>query len=133
MFKRKAEEFAKKWGLELKINSMCWEKWDENDTSSHATFNVSLIRVVDGKKRQMTFKWGQAVAYGDREPSMFDILVDLEKYEFTSFEEYCSEFGLECCDYKDYVKNVRIWHGLKRIFGKDLDAEIWKEFRQFQI
>lgn len=84
-----ANQFAQKHGIKLVINSSEYRPYFATDKESRYVFNCTLIR----NKKHYTFNFGQSIASGASEPTMYDILVCLQKYEVGTFEDFCSEFG----------------------------------------
>ena len=52
-------------------------------------YNITLKR----GQRKYTFKFGQSIAKGSNEPTLYEVLSCLQKYEVGTFENFCDEFG----------------------------------------
>ena len=82
--------------------------------------DVYTIRLQRGKRR-FSFTFGQSIVNTDTgtEPSAYDVLSCLTKYDVGSFENFCSEFG---CDTdsrsaeKVYKAVLKEYAGVKRIW-----------------
>ena len=62
-----------------------------DDRQPRYVFKVRLIK--DGK--QYTFEFGQSIAEGSNEPTLYDVLACLSKQDPETFEDFCSEFGYD--------------------------------------
>lgn len=47
------------------------------------------------------------------EPTAYDVLACLQKYDCGSFEDFCLEFGYECCTYNEYRRALKIYNAVK--------------------
>lgn len=105
-------------------------KWLKNgihfqgETQSRHIFKVTLKK--EGK--QYSFNFGQSIAEGANEPTLYDVLTCLQKYEVGSLEDFCGDFGYEM--YNDYgrtnketeriYKSVcKEFKGMQRLFSSD--------------
>lgn len=96
-YEKQANDFALKHNVELKIiGQPKFDKHFFDDKQNRWIFKVQLLR--NGKSYTLNF--GQSINAGKKEPTMYDILTCLHKYEVDSFEDFCSEFG-----YNEYVEN----------------------------
>lgn len=86
-----ANDFAKKTGTKLIILDSEYKRHFASDKQSRYVFKCKLTR----KGKSYTFDFGQSIANGMQEPTMYDILACLQKYDVGSFEDFCSEFGYD--------------------------------------
>lgn len=85
-----ALNFAKKHDVKLSfIGDPEFKKHFSDDKDERYVFKCKLSR--NGKT--YTFNFGQSIAQGCEEPTLYDILACLQKYDVGSFEDFCSEFG----------------------------------------
>lgn len=118
-----ANSFSKKHDIRLKINSVKYGRHFEDDKDSRYIFNCTLSMV----NRQYTFNFGQSISAGNTQPTMYDVLTCLQKYDIGTFEDFCSEFGYD----EDSRKAERIYkavckeyEGMLRVFGTDILEEM---------
>ena len=87
-YELQADQFATKTGTKLTILSRDYKPmWNENQ--SRTVFKCKLSR----KGKSYTFEFGQSINAGSEEPTMYDVLACLTKYDVSSFKDFCSEFG----------------------------------------
>ena len=87
-YEKQAIQFAAKTGTKLAILSSDYKPmW--NEKQSRYVFKCKLSR----KGKSYTFEFGQSIACGSEEPTLYTIISCLQKYDVGSFEDFCSEFG----------------------------------------
>jgi len=119
-YTQQAEQFAQKFGVKLSIISTDYGKHFADDTESRYIFTCRLQR---GKK-SYTFKFGQSIAAGAKEPEMYDILACLQKYDPETFEFFCSNYGYDEDSrkaYKTYKAVCKEWAAVERLFSDCLE------------
>ena len=87
-YTQQAENFAAKYGVTLEILG-CEYKSMWNETQKRSVFKLRLKR----GRRSYTFEFGQSIQAGSTEPSVYDVLACLTKYDPESFEYFCDCFG----------------------------------------
>ncbi len=110
-----ANDFAKKYGVKLQILGMDYKKHFSEDDTCRWVFKCKLSR---GKK-SYTFNFGQSIAAGDEEPTMYDVLACLQKYDVGSFENFCGDFGYDTDSRKAekiYKAVCKEYEGVSRVF-----------------
>lgn len=87
-----AETFAKETDLKLIIHGYEYKSadWDEEGVQRFV-FDLELERGLDNYR----FEFGQSIAKGNEEPTMYDILSTIEKYDPESFENFCDNNGYD--------------------------------------
>lgn len=123
---QQANDFAKKHNVKMKINSVNYCKHFSDDKEERYVFIITLSR--NGKK--YTFNFGQSIAAGSKEPTMYDILTCLEKYESIDFEDFCSNYGYDSDSIKalkTYKAVDREYKAVVRLFG-----DIMEELQEIQ-
>ena len=116
-----ANTFAKKHGVSLKvIGNPEYRKYFHDDKEYRWVFKMRLQR----NRKQYTFNFGQSIAAGREEPTMYDVLATLEKNYVGSFEDFCKEFGYD----EDSISALKIYKAVlkeskavQRLFGDVLD------------
>ena len=122
-YQQQANQFAQKHGIKLVINSSSYKKHFSTDTKYRYVFNCTL----KCKRKQYTFDFGQSIASGSEEPTMYDILACLQKYELNTFEDFCSEFGYDedsRTAERTYKAVCKEYNGMLRVFGDDILEEM---------
>lgn len=119
-YQKKANDFATKHGVKMVILDTDYGKHFVDDRNDRYIFKVKLTR--NGKS--YTFKFGQSIIAGDKEPTFYDIFTCLQKSDVGSFEDFCGEFGYDA----DSRKAERIYNavcnefkGVDRLFGDILE------------
>lgn len=123
---QQATEFAAKHNVKMKINSVNYGKHFADDKESRYIFNITLSR----KGKRYTFNFGQSLASGSEEPTMYDILTCLEKYESIDFEDFCSNYGYDT----DSIKSLKTYKAVDREYKavNRLFNDIMKELQEIQ-
>lgn len=89
-YNKQAQDFAKKHGVKLSfIGDPEYKKHFADDKDCRYVFKCRLTR----GGRSYTFNFGQSINAGAEEPTLYDILACLQKYDCGTFEDFCSEFG----------------------------------------
>ena len=121
-YTKQANEFAEKYGVTLTtIGKPKYERgyFDKNDGYRYI-FRLQLSRKGFGS---YTFDFGQSINEGSNEPTMYDVLACLTKYDPCSFEDFCSDYGYERTreSQKTYKAVVKEWENVERLFSDVLD------------
>ena len=111
-YNKQANDFAKKHNIELIVKHKTFGKHFASDTQKRHIFRCTLKR--NGK--QFSFDFGQSIASGNKNPSMYDILACLTKYDVGSFEDFCSSFGYQHYTAKEKNANLKIYNAVCREF-----------------
>lgn len=125
-YQQQANEFATATGTKLKINLTTYGKHFADDKESRYIFNCTLTR----KRKRYTFNFGQSIAAGNVEPTMYDIITCLTKYNPETFENFCSEYGYNTDSInaqKTYKAVKREFNGVNRLF-----SDILEELQEIQ-
>ncbi len=89
---KQAQDFATKNGLKMTIvGEPEYKKHFDSDKENRYVFKVKLSRL--GKS--YTFNFGQSIRAGAEEPSLYDVLTCLQKYDVGTFWQFCWEFGYD--------------------------------------
>lgn len=119
-YQQQAIDFANKVGLKLSVKYHSFGKYFGEDDQPRHIFQCAIRR--GGKS--YGFKFGQSIAKGSTEPTMYDVLACLTKYDPYSFEDFCSEYGYEIYDREDKRRYFKIynsvakeWKGVDRVLG----------------
>ena len=118
-YEKQALYFAKKYGVKLQIlGSEYKTMWSEEQ--KRWVFKCKLSR----NSKSYNFEFGQSIANGSKEPTMYDILSCLTKYDPETFENFCAEFGYDIYS-RDSKKTYRAvckeYEAVERLFGDIMD------------
>jgi hypothetical protein len=83
----------------------------------------------DGK--QYSFKFGQSIAEGSNEPTLYDVLACLQKYDVGTFEDFCGNFGYDEDSRKAekiYKAVCKEYEGMQRLFNEE-ELELLQEIQ----
>ena len=118
-YEKQALDFAKKYGVKLEIlGSEYKPMWGEQ--TKRTVFKLRLSR----NRKNYTFEFGQSIANCNKEPSMYDILTCLTKYDPETFESFCAEFGYDIDNRnskKTYKAVCKEFAAVERLFGDIMD------------
>ena len=90
-YEKEANEYATKHGVKLTVIDSEYKKHFADDKQPRMVFKMCLKR---GRK-QYTFNFGQSIAAGGEEPTMYSILSCMQKYDVGSFDDFCGDFGYD--------------------------------------
>ena len=105
-------------GLKMKVLSNEYSTTHFNDNIGRYVFKIRLIK--GGK--QYTFNFGQSVAEGNNEPTLYDVLTCLQKYDVGTFEDFCDDFGYDNDSRtaeKTYNAVAKEFQAMERLFNSD--------------
>lgn len=114
-----AKDFLKWSDATMKIKYRDTELWDA-DGALHATYDVS-IRTKLGTMR-IAFHDSIFNTRNGVEPTEYDVLSVLEKYDVGTYEDFCSEFGYDAQDKasrKTYRAVKAEYDNICRVFTED--------------
>lgn len=105
-YEKQAQDFLKATGTDFKVvgyrgcmfmphtDGMKMDKWE-----------VRLRR--NGKEWRFDFYMG--LGHGGAEPTAYDVLASIEKYDVGSFEDFCNEFGYDMLDDETGRRNANTY------------------------
>lgn len=105
-YQEQANQFAEKHGVKLSILDVKYGKHFHADKDNRYIFKCRLTR----NRKSYTFDFGQSIYNGSIEPTMYDVLACLQKYDVGSFRNFCEEFGYE----EDNIDSKKIYNGVVR-------------------
>jgi hypothetical protein len=91
-------------------------QWDKNQP--RYVFKLQLLR---GRK-SYTFEFGQSIMKGNEEPTLYDVLTCLQKYDVGTFEDFCGMFGYDNDSRtaeKTYKAVVKEFQAMERLFNSE--------------
>jgi hypothetical protein len=109
---------AEKFNIKLKIIDSTYKcmQWDKNQP--RYVFKLQLLR---GRK-SYTFEFGQSIMKGNEEPTLYDVLTCLQKYDVGTFEDFCGMFGYDNDSRtaeKTYKAVVKEFQAMERLFDSE--------------
>lgn len=120
-YQQQAEDFLKKSGVKMTVSYFKYGPHFAGDTESRHRYRVTFSR--NGRRMQIMF--GQSVMAGKTEPTAYDVLSCIQKYDVGTFEDFCHEFGYS----EDSRRAERIYkavckecEGIARVFPQDDDS-----------
>lgn len=79
--------------LEIKIKKD-WLKYDYHFAGDKVQRHIFKIKLTKNGK-SFSFNFGQSIKKDANEPTTYDILTCLQKYEVGTFENFCGDFGYD--------------------------------------
>lgn len=119
-YEQLANDFAKATGTKLDVINWEFRKYFESDLQARYVFKCRLTR--NGK--MYTFTFGQSLANGSQQPTMYDVLACMTKTDPGTFKEFCDECGYETDSRraeKIYKGCCREYKAMQRLFGDVMD------------
>lgn len=107
-YEKQAMEFAEKYGVKLEIEGCDYKKmrtW--GDDQERWVYLCELSRGVE----RYRFSFGQSLAAGKKEPTMYEVLACMTKYDVGTFEEFCREYGYDSLPLWEYPR-INFVYGL---------------------
>jgi len=122
-YQSRAVNFLKKTGVQFSCSYLEHDFYFEDDKQCRDIYQIRLQR---GKK-SFSFKFGQSIANNGIEPTPYDVLACLTKYEVGTFENFCSEFGYDEDSrkaFKTYKAVLKEYAGVQRIWDDNEIEEL---------
>ena len=72
--------------------------------------------------KKYTFKFGQSIAETGKEPTSYEVLASLTKYDPDTFGDFCSSYGYDPDSRKDekiYKAVVKEWENISDLFSEE--------------
>ena len=126
-YQANALAFAKRHGVKLNVIDYWYGTmpyWGDGVT--RCVFTMQIAR----DHKRYTFKFGQSTAKGSKEPTMYDVLACLTKYDPGTFENFCSDYGYDTDSRsaeRTYKAVCKEWQAVERLFG-----DIIEELQEIQ-
>lgn len=121
-YEKQALDFARKNGIKLTfIGDPEYKIYFDDDKEYRYVFKCKLSR--NGKS--YTFSFGQSIANDSKEPTIYDVLACLTKYDPEDFRSFCREFGYNDDSmkaFKTYKAVVKEWNNVNRLFSDILEG-----------
>lgn len=122
-----AEQFARRWHVELEILGCEYKRYFVDDEDKRYVFKCKITRETDEDEygeiavENYEFEFGQSLSDGNAKPDMYDVLACFTKYDPCTYKDFCAEFG-----YAGGEDSLAVYHGVKeewsavlRLFGPE--------------
>ena len=122
-YEKMANDFAEKTGTKLSVNGFEYGPYFDRDEKEKVKRYIFRCRLTRGGK-SYSFKFGQSINDGCKEPTIYDVLSCMQKSDVGTFENFCDEFGYDTDSRRAerVYKAVRVeWKAMERLFGDVLD------------
>lgn len=128
---KQVNDFCKKYGV--KIEWECTGKMINSDWGDKIKRNRWEFLITTKNGEYGGIFWDSVInsKNGYSQPSSYDLLACLTKYDPGTFEDFCGDFGYDIDSKKaekTYRAVVKEYERLCRVFGDDPD--LWEEFRE---
>lgn len=131
-YEKQAVDFLKNSGATMKIEyvgTVDGFPFDDKDTLPHRKYRVTIER--DGETYEFPFYGSYRDWQKEEDPSEYDVLACLQKYDVGDMADFVDEFGYEIKDRKSFLRVEKIWQNCKaeykallRVFGYDWFGEL---------
>lgn len=115
-----ANKFLDDTHTDMVVGKPAYKRHFADDTQCRYVFPVKFYRY--GK--MLTVRFGQSIAAGCTEPTAYDVLSCLTKYDPGEYTEFCSAFGYNP-ELREsgvvYRAVCREWAGVERVWGDVID------------
>lgn len=118
LYNKGAYVIANEIGLKMQILSSEYKLHFDGDKQKRYVFKIKLIK--GGK--QYTFEFGQSISEGSNEPTLYDVLTCLTKYDPETFEDFCENYGYDTDSRKAekvYKEVVKEFNNMQRLFTNE--------------
>ena len=90
-YEKQALKFLKDTETTFKAEYQRHDLYFEDDKEERDIYKITLTR----GNRSFDFNFGQSIANTGTEPTSYDVLACLTKYDVGTLEDFCSEFGYD--------------------------------------
>ena len=114
-YQEQATKFLKDTNTRFKVKYFDYAYYFPQDKEQREIYKVTLKT----PKGSYTFKFGQSISNQGQEPTPYDVLACLTKYEVGNFEQFCSEFGYDTDSRtaeRTFKSVVKEWENISRIY-----------------
>ena len=104
-YKKQANDFCEKYGVKIVARYNTYDKHFQDDKEKRAIWDIKIKR--NGKS--FSLKFGNSLNAGYEEPSNYNILACLQKYDVGTIENFMAEFGYEIYSIQDVKKVTNMY------------------------
>lgn len=115
-YQKQAKDFLTETKTRMKAEYITFDRYFDDDKEKRDIWKITLRR--HGKS--FSFKFGQSIASAGEEPTAYDVLACLTKYDPGTFENFCGEYGYNEDSRKaekTYKAVVKEFAGVQRLFS----------------
>lgn len=114
-YTKQVQDFLKKTGTKLKIEYFDTDKYFFDDKEVRNIYRC----VLKNKRGQYTFKFGDSIYNTENglEPTEYDILACMQKYDVGTFEDFVLEFGYEIYDTEERKRAKKLYKAVCREYN----------------
>lgn len=126
-YTKQAAEFAAKHKITLEaVGTPSLKHHFSSDKKPRYVFDMELSR--EDRGGCYSFEFGQSIANGAEEPTMYDVLACLTKSDPGSFEDFCDEYGYD----EDSRNAYSVWGAVCEEWAniEDLFGDIIEELQE---
>ena len=129
-YEKQGIEFLEKHNIKMEVKFLKHDFYFVDDKEKRDIFKITFKR----KNKQFSLTFGQAIN-SHNEPTPYDVLTCLEKYEIGSFEDFCLCYGYDDYKLSEYPKVKKIYNACvkqyKQVKNFFTDKEI-EELKEIQ-
>jgi hypothetical protein len=104
-YKKQANDFCEKYGVKIVKEYHDHDYYFDGDKQKRAIWKIQIKR----NRKTFSFKFGNSLNAGCEEPSNYDILACLTKYDVGTIENFMAEFGYEIYSIQDVKKVTNMY------------------------
>lgn len=115
-----ANKFLDDTHTDMVVGEPAYKRHFAGDTQCRYVFPVKFYR----RGKMLTVRFGQSIAAGRNEPTAYDVLSCLTKYEPGEYADFCADFGYDPelrATGVVYRAVCREWAGVVRVWGDVLE------------
>lgn len=115
-YQKQGRDFLEETGTKFKAEYIDTKKYFPDDKDFRDVYKITLKR----KGKSYSFTFGQSIANSGEEPTPYDILTCLTKYDPGDFQNFCGDFGYSDDSIKAngiHKSVVKEWAGVQRLFS----------------
>ena len=105
-YEQQAIDFLNTTSTAMKVKFLANDFYFDGDKEPRDIYQITLIN----KLHKFVFKFGQSIAGQGTEPTAYDVLACLTKYDPGTFDNFCGDYGYEI----DSRKAFKIYKAVRR-------------------
>lgn len=123
-YQQQALDFLQSTNTKFSVKFLDHAKYFDDDDTTRDIYEITIAR----NGRKFVFKFGQSVVKSGRyknkkysEPTAYDVLACLTKYDPGTFENFCGDFGYDTDSrkaFKTYKAVIREYKNLERLYSE---------------
>lgn len=114
----KAQDFLRSHNAKIDFEFLGHDYYFDDDKVMRDIWRFEISRKMsDGKRRSYSGKFGQSIAGTGEQPTEYDVLACLEKYDVGSIDDFISTFGFTINSWRDCKKIEKTYKAVKREYA----------------